>query len=125
MRIASVLWSLTASGFDRAGPSMQPGGANISDALLTELRRIVAGDELRVSVRTSDRMAYGRDLWPRLLLGLERGVAAPFPPDAIVWPQTVEEIVALVRFAAKHRIPIVPFGGGSGVCGSALALEGG
>src|SRR5690349_12828896 len=72
-----------------------------------------------------DRAAYARDLWPRGLIGVRAGDVAPFPPDAIVWPISVAEVQAIVRFAAERGIPIVPFGAGSGVCGGTLPLKGG
>ena len=33
--------------------------------------------------------------------------------------------MALVRLAEEHRVPLIPWGGGSGVCGGTLALSGG
>jgi len=45
------------------------------------------------------------------------------PPLAIVQPRSTEEIVRLVAFARKHRIPLVPYGGGSGLMGGALSIR--
>jgi len=45
-------------------------------------------------------------------------------PLAAVRPTTVEEIQTAVRFAAKHQIPIVPRGAGSGLSGGASAFDG-
>jgi alkyldihydroxyacetonephosphate synthase len=42
-----------------------------------------------------------------------------------VWPETVREVIAVVRLARELGIPIVPYGGGSGVCGGAVPLLGG
>lgn len=44
-------------------------------------------------------------------------------PLAIVQPHSTEEIVRLVAFARKHRIPLVPYGGGSGLMGGALSIR--
>jgi alkyldihydroxyacetonephosphate synthase len=79
----------------------------------------------RVSTTPPDRVAYARDLWPRGLLAVRAGDVAPFPPDAIVWPESVAEVQAIVRLAVEHGVPIVPFGAGSGVCGGTLPLRGG
>jgi len=35
---------------------------------------------------------------------------APVRPDAVVYPQSREEVVEILRFANEHRVPIVPFG---------------
>jgi alkyldihydroxyacetonephosphate synthase len=90
--------------------------------LIEELRRTLPG---RVSTTPPDRVAYARDLWPRGLIAAGGGNPAPHPPDAIVWPTTTDEVVAIVRAAARAGTPIVPFGAGSGVCGGTLPVRGG
>jgi len=44
-------------------------------------------------------------------------------PLAVVQPHSTEEIVRLVAFARKHGIPLVPYGGGSGLMGGALSIR--
>ncbi len=39
-------------------------------------------------------------------------------PLCVVWPRSTGEVQSVVRYAADHRLPLVPFGGGSGVCGA-------
>ncbi len=90
--------------------------------LIGELMRTMPG---RVSTTPPDRVAYARDLWPRGLITLAGGTPAAHPPDAVVWPQSTEEVVAIVRAAARTGTPIVPFGAGSGVCGGTLPIRGG
>ena len=46
-------------------------------------------------------------------------------PDAVVWPHTTEEVVAVVNLCREHRIPITPYGAGTSVEGNALAVRGG
>ncbi len=43
----------------------------------------------------------------------------------VVWPRTVEEAAAIVRIAAEHRLPLVPFGAGTSLEGHVVALAGG
>lgn len=93
------------------------------DRLQRELEAIFGAR--RVSLREVDLETYARDMWPRLLLGYREGRKAPARPHAVVWPEQVEEVVAVVRLARERRIPIVPYGGGSGVCGGAVPLLGG
>ncbi|MBS1120745.1 MAG: linked oxidase domain protein [Deltaproteobacteria bacterium] len=93
------------------------------DRLQRELEAIVG--PRRVSVRAVDLDTYSRDMWPRLLIAYREGHKSPHRPHAIVWPEHVREVVAIVKLAREHRIPIVPYGGGSGVCGGAVPLFGG
>lgn len=71
----------------------------------------------RVSLQLPDRHSYARDLWPRGLIELQSGAPPSEGPGAIVWPETVEHVQGLVRFAREERVALVPFGAGSGVCG--------
>jgi alkyldihydroxyacetonephosphate synthase len=93
------------------------------DRLQRELEAIFG--PRRVSLRPVDLEAYSRDMWPRMLLGYREGHPAEARPHAIVWPEHVREIVAVIQLAREQRIPIVPYGGGSGVCGGAVPLLGG
>ena len=93
------------------------------DRLQRELEAIFGAR--RVSLREVDLDTYARDMWPRLLLGYREGLKAPARPHAVVWPEHVREVVAVVKLAREQRIPIVPYGGGSGVCGGAVPLLGG
>ncbi|MBX3156887.1 MAG: FAD-binding oxidoreductase [Deltaproteobacteria bacterium] len=94
-----------------------------SDRLQRELEAIVGAR--RVSMRPIDLDTYARDMWPRLLLAHREGEPPAHRPFAVVWPEHVREVVAIVKKARELRIPIVPYGGGSGVCGGAVPLHGG
>jgi alkyldihydroxyacetonephosphate synthase len=86
-----------------------------------ELEQAVRG---RVSSLDADRVAYAKDFWP---LGLiwQRERRLPTPPDLIVWPQSEEEIQSVIAIARRRKIPLIPFGAGSGVCGGTWAVKGG
>src|SRR5262245_6276508 len=73
--------------------------------------------DVTVSSSLPDRVAYSRDLWPRRLIDVRAGRPDEHRPAAIVWPETTEHVVELVRFAKNEGIALVPFGAGSGVCG--------
>jgi alkyldihydroxyacetonephosphate synthase len=73
-----------------------------------------------VSTERPEREAVGRDLWPRSLL--ESFSAAAPGPAAVVWPDSPAQVAEVVRLCARERVPIVPFGAGSGVCGGARAV---
>jgi glycolate oxidase len=46
-------------------------------------------------------------------------------PDAVVLPATTDEVAAVIRLAARHRIPVVPRGAGTGLSGGAVTIRGG
>jgi D-lactate dehydrogenase (cytochrome) len=50
---------------------------------------------------------------------------APVHPDAVVYPESRDEIVGVLRFANEHLIPIVPFGKGSSLEAHTLPVHGG
>lgn len=45
-------------------------------------------------------------------------------PEAVVFPETAEEVVALVRFANDTGTPLVPRGAGTGFVGGSVPVEG-
>jgi glycolate oxidase len=46
-------------------------------------------------------------------------------PDLVVFPSTTEEVARIVKLSAKHDVPIVGRGAGTGLSGGALARGGG
>ncbi|XP_036296358.2 probable D-lactate dehydrogenase, mitochondrial [Pipistrellus kuhlii] len=47
------------------------------------------------------------------------------PPDAVVWPQNVEQVSRLAALCYGHGVPIIPFGTGTGLEGGVCAVQGG
>jgi D-lactate dehydrogenase (cytochrome) len=47
------------------------------------------------------------------------------PPDAVVFPQTTEDVQDAVRICAQHKVPIIPFGTGTSLEGHINAPSGG
>ena len=76
--------------------------------------------QLRTSHDEADRVAYARDLWPRHHLEVRSGNVAEHKPGAIVWPESTEDVAALVKWAHQTGTPLVPFGAGRGVCAGIL-----
>ncbi|XP_018594959.2 putative D-lactate dehydrogenase, mitochondrial [Scleropages formosus] len=74
----------------------------------------VAGED-GVSLGTAVREQHGRD----------ESVHSCRPPDVVVWPRSVEEVSALAKICHRHRLPIVPFGTGTGLEGGVGAVKGG
>ncbi|SPE25876.1 putative glycolate, D-lactate, or L-lactate dehydrogenase, FAD-linked subunit [Burkholderiales bacterium] len=57
--------------------------------------------------------------------GRDESAFAPMPPDAVVFVESTEEVAALVRACAAHRVPLIAFGAGSSLEGQVLAARGG
>jgi len=47
------------------------------------------------------------------------------PPDAVVFPQTTEDVQRVVRLCAQARVPVIPFGVGTSLEGQVNAPAGG
>jgi D-lactate dehydrogenase (cytochrome) len=82
--------------------------------LQTELAALVA-DGQRVSVSESVLDQHGQDL----------SYHDHQRPDAVVYPTSRAEVVALVRWANEHRVPVVPFGAGTSIEGHVIPERGG
>jgi alkyldihydroxyacetonephosphate synthase len=55
-----------------------------------------------------------------------RAAGAPLGrPDVVVTPRSDEEVADVVRIANQHRVPVVPWGGGSGTQGASIPTHGG
>src|SRR4051812_47348788 len=52
-------------------------------------------------------------------------VKEKFPPEAVLFPRTAEEIAAILKLANEARFPVTARGGGVGYTGGAVPLEGG
>ncbi|MGI3129549.1 FAD-binding oxidoreductase [Halopseudomonas pachastrellae] len=82
------------------------------DAVIETLKTLVDADKVRVDAESLDN--WGKD-WTKHF--------AP-APLAIVFPKTVEQVQALVRFANEQTLALVPSGGRTGLSAAAVAANG-
>ena len=80
---------------------------------MIEALRAVLGDRVSTSESVREHHSHGES-WH-----------APGLPDAVVFPQSTEEVADIVKVCATHRRPIVPFGMGSSLEGHVNAIHGG
>ena len=69
----------------------------------------------RFSTAQSVREQHGRD----------ESVYATTPPEAVVFCESTDEAAFVVALAARHEVPVIPFGVGSSLEGHLLAVQGG
>ena len=82
------------------------------DAAIASLRQLL-GD--RLSSAASVREQHGKDA----------SYHPCVPPDAVAFAQSTEEVSEIVKLCARHKVPIIPFGSGTGLEGAVVALRGG
>ena len=85
-------------------------------------RLATAIDPARISTdaATLDEVSWDALSESRLHPRRQRELAAPL---CVVTPTAADEVQSLVRFANAERVPVVPFGGGSGLMGGALTIR--
>ncbi|AOS77699.1 MULTISPECIES: FAD-binding oxidoreductase [Hydrogenophaga] len=84
----------------------------LSPTFLDRLRELL-GDRLSTSEAVC--LQHGRD----------ESIFEAMPPQAVAWPTSTEEVVALVKLCREHGVPITPYGAGSSLEGHTLAVRGG
>ena len=92
------------------------------EMIRSELADIV-GDAY-VSTRATDKLVYATDWSWMPQMWLDRAMPPP-SPDFIVHPASAEEIARVLKIANVYRLPVVPWGGGSGTQGGAAPIFGG
>lgn len=96
----------------------------MSDTAFLDRLRDLAGVDA-VSTRFQDRARHAGDQWARSRL--VRATSAPPSglPDVVVRPADVATLAAVMGACRDAEVPVVPFGGGTGICGGTVAVEGG
>ena len=86
------------------------------------LTRVVGADNVLIEAYDLDR--YSADaLSPWRAFGAE--AAFEKIAEVVVRPGSVREVAEVVGLANEWRIPVIPYGGGTGVMGGVLPVEGG
>jgi len=83
------------------------------DAALLEEMRALLGD--RVTTSRGVREHHGKD----------ESYFPYAPPDAVVFPESTEEVRGIVDLCRRHKTPMIPYGVGTSLEGHVLAIHGG
>ena len=86
---------------------------NASNPEVLEKLRAIVG-EANVVVDPARVEPYGAD-----------AVKEKFPPEAVVFPESTAEMVAILRLANEYLFPVTARGGGVGYTGGAVPIDGG
>ncbi|KAM9192355.1 putative D-lactate dehydrogenase, mitochondrial isoform 2-T2 [Dugong dugon] len=85
----------------------------LSDGFVAALKAVVGPPH--VSMAAAVREQHGRD----------ESMHRCQPPDAVVWPQNVDQVCRLAALCYCQGVPIIPFGTGTGLEGGVCAVQGG
>ena len=75
----------------------------------------------RVNFRKTERKLYGHDI--AAMPALIKPLVGSTVPDAVVQPETEEELAALVKWAAENNIPLTPRGKATSGYGGVLPVK--
>lgn len=113
---------------DLAQPStlLEPMDVQIPSRLAPQHRKaftvIVGAENIRLDTYHRVRASYGAGMIDALRL---RHKVIENLPEAVLAPRTREEIIAIVQYCDKHRIPLYVYGGGSTVTRGMEAVKNG
>ncbi|WP_111718939.1 FAD-binding oxidoreductase [Homoserinimonas sp. OAct 916] len=97
------------------------GDSRLDERRLALLRDAVGSDAVFTDRTERIRHAGGKSTVD--LLRIRAGVAGE-APDAVICPETSEQVADLLRVCAAEKIAVVPFGGGTSVVGGVRATPG-
>jgi len=99
-----------------------PHPLRISDDFLEKVKKVVGSADLKTS--EAELIAHSRDFWPLSHVWFLKG-KIPALPEAVAYPESTQEVAKIVKLSAKYNVPVVPYGGGTGVLGGAIPIFGG
>jgi len=107
---------------DESSKETFPPSSPLPDTFLREVEKIVGPADLKTS--EGELVAHSRDFWLLPQVWFAKG-KIPVLPGAVAYPENTKEVAEIVRLSTKHNVPLVPYGGGTGVVGGAVPLSGG
>lgn len=93
--------------------------SRLSEDVLGRLRAIAGAEQVKVDDYERAFHARGKSYHDLLYL---RAGKLDVAPDAVVYPRSADEVLAIVKLASDEDISLIPFGGGSSVVGGINAM---
>jgi D-lactate dehydrogenase (cytochrome) len=91
---------------------MVPAGLTPTEVALAELQRLL-GSRATDAASVREHHSHGESYH------------TPAPPDIVCFPNTTDEVAAILMTSARLRMPVVPFGAGTSLEGHVNAVRGG
>lgn len=92
----------------------------MSKSLAADLTRLIGASSVSVDIEQIRRFSGDA-------LGVYRAFRAAGRMEAeagvVAWPSTANDVSAVLKYAQSHAVPVVPYGGGTGVMGAAAPLQ--
>jgi D-lactate dehydrogenase (cytochrome) len=82
---------------------------------ISELEKVLRIDQIETDINECQQRGKPWSSYHSLLTS----------PDVIVYPESTDDVSRIVSLCAKHKIAVIPFGGGTSVEGQTLAPTGG
>ena len=70
-----------------------------------------------------DRLSTGQSV--REIHGRDEAYSTPALPDAVAFPESTDEVSAIMKICSAHKVPVVPFGIGTSLEGHVIPIRGG
>jgi D-lactate dehydrogenase (cytochrome) len=81
--------------------------------LLDELKALLGAEQVSTAGAVREHHGHDESHFPDAL------------PDAVVFPETTEQVAAVVKACAARKFPVIPYGTGTSLEGHILAIHGG
>ncbi|MEG1525079.1 MAG: FAD-binding oxidoreductase [Clostridia bacterium] len=107
------------TGFDQVAFN-QP--IRLTEAQINSFRDIVGGEFVRTDDYARLSVAYGKTMYDLMRL---RNKIIENVPDAVLYPDTKEQIEQIVAYCQQQKIPVYVYGGGSSVTRGVECIKGG
>ncbi|MFB6306158.1 MAG: FAD-binding oxidoreductase [Flavobacteriales bacterium] len=85
----------------------------LNEGIIKELKNICSDDAVHLD--ENSRVEYGSDMTEDL----------NFPPEAVVFPHTPNEVSEILKLCNENNVPVTPIGARTGLSGGALSVHGG
>src|SRR3954471_14290450 len=119
--LVEMVFPVADRSVDDAAPVTLP-PVGVADDVLADVAAVVGRQHVHTDDRSRRLRTRGKST-PDLLRA--RAGDLSDAPDAVVRPGDADQVQALLEIAARHRVAVVPFGGGTSVTGGLVARRDG